>query len=148
LLLNGAASVTIVDRIKEKAVELVNSYPARVSVKSIDYKQDWAPHIKNADLLINASPVGMKDSDPSPVNINLLHRDLSVFDLIYNKHTRLVKAAKAKGLRACGGFGMLLYQGVFAFEIWTGKKAPVAIMRNALIAQLSLRGPRNARWWT
>jgi shikimate dehydrogenase len=148
LLLNGAASVTIVDRIKEKAVELVNSYPARISVKSIDYKQDWAPHIKNADLLINASPVGMKDSDPSPVNINLLHRDLSVFDLIYNKHTRLVKAAKAKGLRACGGFGMLLYQGVFAFEIWTGKKAPVAIMRNALIAQLSLRGPRNARWWT
>jgi shikimate dehydrogenase len=147
LVHNGANSVVIVDKIKEKAVELADKYSGSGLVKWLDYKQDWAPYIKKADLLINASPVGMKDSDPSPVNVNLLHRNLSVFDLIYNKHTKLVKAAKAKGINACGGFGMLLYQGVFAFEIWTGKKAPVAIMCNALIAQVSLRGPRTVRWW-
>lgn len=144
---NGAKSIVVVDKIKEKSDELANTCSFAGDVKSIDCGDNWASCVKDADVLINASPVGMKDTDPSPVDVKLLHKRLAVFDLIYNKHTKLVKSAKLKGLKACGGFGMLLYQGVEAFEIWTGQRAPVAIMRNALISQFSLRGSRNVRWW-
>lgn len=144
---NGAKSIVVVDKIKEKAEELANTCSFAGDVKSIECGDSWASCIKDADILINASPVGMKDIDPSPIDTKLLHKRLGVFDLIYNKHTKLIKSAKLKGLKACGGFGMLLYQGVEAFEIWTGQKAPVQIMRNALISQFSLRGPRNVRWW-
>ena len=148
LVKSGAESIVIVDKLKEKAEELANTCSFAGNVKSIDYEDNWAIYIKDVSILINASPVGMKDTDPSPVDAKLLHKQLAVFDLIYNKHTKLIRSAKLKGLKACGGFGMLLYQGVEAFEIWTGKKAPVLIMRNALISQFSLRIPRNTRWWT
>ena len=143
----GARSIVVVDKIRERAEELANTCSFAGDVKSIDCGDNWASCLKDADILINASPIGMKDTDPSPVDTKLLHKRLTVFDLIYNKHTKLVKNAKIKGIRACGGFGMLLYQGVEAFAIWTGQKPPVLIMRNALISQFSLRGPRNVRWW-
>lgn len=142
-----AGPITIVDKANDKAVELANKFSSVCDIKYIEYEGDWTAHIKNSGILINASPVGMKGSDPSPVDLKMLHRRLSVFDLIYNKHTKLIRIARQKGLNACGGFGMLLYQGALAFQIWTGKDAPVAIMRNALISQFSLRRPRNVRWW-
>jgi len=144
---SGVKSIMVVDKIKEKAEELANTVSFASDVKSIDCDDNWASCVKDADLLVNASPIGMKDTDPSPIDVKSLHKQLVVFDLIYNKHTKLVKSAKLKGLKACGGFGMLLYQGAEAFQIWTLKKAPVEIMRNALISQFSLRGPRNVRWW-
>lgn len=129
-----AGSVTIVDKITSRAVDLADN---RI-VNYIEYKQNWEPFIDEADVLINASPVGMKNSDPAPIDTRLLHKGLSVFDLVYNRETELIKAAKKKGIRVCGGIGMLLYQGVLAFEIWTAKKAPLDVMRKALIR--SLRG--------
>jgi len=144
---NGAKSVVVVDKFKEKAQELANTFSFAGDVQNIDCEDNWSACIKDSDILVNASPIGMKDTDSSPVDVRLLHKRLAIFDLIYNKHTKLVKSAKSKGLKACGGFGMLLYQGVEAFEIWIGQKAPVLVMRNALIAQFSLRGPRNVRWW-
>lgn len=94
--------------------------------------------VKDLNLLINASPVGMKEDDNSLVGANLLkeNKDLFVYDIVYNRETRLIKDAKSQGLSAVNGLGMLLYQGVLAFEIWTGKKAPVDIMRQALIEGL------------
>ncbi len=90
-------------------------------------------HIPDADLLVNATPVGMKESDPVLVDGNLLKSDLLVYDLIYNpKETKLLKSAKEKGARISNGLGMLLYQGVLAFEIWTGQSAPIEVMRQAL----------------
>lgn len=88
--------------------------------------------IKDCQLLVNASPVGMKEGDPSVVNKNLLHKDLSVYDLVYNRDTELIQNAKELGLPATGGLGMLLYQGVAAWELWMKKVAPVEVMRKAL----------------
>lgn len=95
--------------------------------------------IKDLDLLINATPIGMKDSDGLPVDANLLkeNKSLFVYDIVYNKKTQLIKYAESIGLTAVNGLGMLLYQGALAFEIWTGKKAPVDIMRQALIDGLN-----------
>lgn len=88
--------------------------------------------IKDCQLLVNASPVGMREEDGPIVDKNLLHRDLSIYDVVYNRETQLIKDAKSSGLPAMGGLGMLLYQGVDAFELWTGKRAPVEAMRKAL----------------
>ena len=89
--------------------------------------------IEQSQLLVNATPVGMKAGDPCLVDEKLLHKDLLVYDVIYNpKETKLLKVAHAKGARTSNGLGMLLYQGVAAFEIWTGKPAPVELMRRAL----------------
>ena len=75
----------------------------------------------------------MKESDPSPLDASLLHYGLYVYDLVYNRpSTELVKKAVSLKLHAMTGLGMLLYQGAIAFEIWTGAKAPVAIMKKAL----------------
>ncbi|MDD5432343.1 MAG: shikimate dehydrogenase [Candidatus Omnitrophica bacterium] len=89
--------------------------------------------IKECDLLVNTTPIGMRENDPCLVREELIHKDLLVYDVIYNpKETKLLKLAKEKGARFSNGLGMLLYQGVAAFEIWTEGKAPVEIMRAAL----------------
>ncbi|MDD4182224.1 MAG: shikimate dehydrogenase [Candidatus Omnitrophica bacterium] len=92
--------------------------------------------IKQSNLLVNASPVGMKEGNTSVVNKNAFHKDLYVYDVVYNRQTRLVEDAKSSGLKACCGLGMLLYQGVYAFEFWVKKSAPVEEMKNALKKEL------------
>ena len=138
----GAGSITIVDKVKEKAIELSGMRSAGCPLNHIDYEESWQPFARQAQLLVNASPVGMKDSDPVPIDTDLLHNGLVVFDLVYNRETDLIKAARKKGLKACAGLGMLLYQGVEAFEIWTGRKAPVEIMRQALTQNRQKVGDR------
>jgi shikimate dehydrogenase len=87
--------------------------------------------LEGVDMVINATPLGLKNTDSSPFNLSLLTEKMTVCDLIY-KETPLLKAASKKGCKTLDGLGMLLHQGVLAFEIWTGIKPPVDIMRNAI----------------
>ncbi|MDP3981580.1 MAG: shikimate dehydrogenase [Chlamydiota bacterium] len=92
------------------------------------------------DLIVNATPIGMKSTDPFPVNPSILHRGLSVYDVIYTPSpTKLVKKARSMGIPAVNGLGMLLYQGAIAFSIWTGRPAPVTEMRKALLRHIHKR---------
>ena len=87
------------------------------------------------DLLLNATPIGLKESDPSPLDEKQfsLRQARAVYDMIYKPaETKLLAAAKAAGRKTSNGLGMLLHQGAKAFEIWTGKTAPVDVMRRAL----------------
>ncbi|HRZ86640.1 MAG TPA: shikimate dehydrogenase [bacterium] len=85
------------------------------------------------DIVVQATPCGMKSADPLPLDPSLLRKGQLVYDLVYNPPgTKLLKAAARKGCAVSNGLGMLLYQGCIAFEIWTGKKAPVAVMKKAL----------------
>lgn len=89
--------------------------------------------IKNKDILINATPIGMKASDPCLVPAPMLHKNLFVYDVIYNPaETKLLADAKKAGAKTSNGLGMLLNQGMLSFEIWTGKTAPKEIMWKAL----------------
>jgi shikimate dehydrogenase len=89
--------------------------------------------ISGCDLLVNATPVGMKESDPCLVNEKFIHSNLLFYDLIYNpKETKLLKLAKKRSAKVSNGLGMLLYQGALAFELWQDKKAPIQIMKEAL----------------
>jgi shikimate dehydrogenase len=85
------------------------------------------------DLLINASGVGMKESDQVLVSKKDISEEVFVYDLIYNPFkTKLLQLADESGLRFANGLGMLLYQGALAFKFWTGQDAPVDQMRKAL----------------
>lgn len=97
---------------------------------------DLARTVAASDLVVNASSVGMKERDGSPLEKKLLHQKLSVYDVVYNRTTQLLQDARSLNIPCCSGTGMLLYQGVAAFEFWTGKKAPVEVMRQALLAYL------------
>ncbi|MFA7284128.1 MAG: shikimate dehydrogenase [Candidatus Omnitrophota bacterium] len=86
------------------------------------------------DLLVNASPVGMRREDPCLFSPQSLHPGLFVYDLIYSpSQTKLLSLANDRGLKFSNGLGMLLYQGVFAFQHFSGRKAPVEVMRKALL---------------
>ena len=87
------------------------------------------------DLLLNATPIGLKESDPSPLDEKQfpLRQARAVYDMIYKPaETKLLATAKAAGCKTSNGLGMLLHQGAKAFEIWTGKTAPIDVMRRAL----------------
>lgn len=98
-------------------------------------------NIMRADLLINATAIGMKEADPCLVDGRFIHKKLLVYDLIYNpQKTKLIMQAKEKGASVSNGLGMLLYQGMLSFERWTGKKAPQQIMWQALQGELQKCG--------
>jgi len=119
----------------ERSLEIKKHYEKYYSHKKLIVVSPRAMKdaLQDSDLLINATPIGMKESDPSPVDMGLLRPGIRVYDLVYNRPaTRLVKEANAMKLHAVTGIGMLLRQGAIAFEIWTGKKAPMAVMKKAL----------------
>jgi shikimate dehydrogenase len=126
--------LSIYDLNKAKQSSLVNSLRENFKDFQINSANSIAElAIKECDLLINATPVGMKLADPCLINAAMIHKDFLVYDLIYNpRQTKLLKLAQEKGARVSNGLGMLLYQGMLAFEIWTGQKPPKEIMQKAL----------------
>lgn len=102
--------------------------------------ENYTVLLGEVDLLVNATPVGLKKTDPSPVPARCFSpKKVAVYDLVYNPAcTRLITIARAKRCKAANGSGMLLYQGARAFEIWTRAKAPVAVMKKALCKNLGV----------
>ncbi|WP_418792318.1 shikimate dehydrogenase [Phosphitispora sp. TUW77] len=90
----------------------------------------------NSDIVINTTPLGMhpNTNDMPPISFAEIPEGVLVCDLIYNPgETMFLKKAKEQGLPVMNGIGMLLYQGVIAFELWTGSEAPVETMRKVLL---------------
>jgi shikimate dehydrogenase len=76
----------------------------------------------------------------SVVPKSLLHRDLAVMDIVYNPlRTQLLADAAARGLKTISGVEMFVNQAVIQFELWTGKKAPRAVMREVVLDHLGGR---------
>ncbi len=91
-----------------------------------------------ADVVVNATPVGMLDDRTSPLDAGCLHTGQAVVDLVYQPlETPLLAAARAAGARTVDGLGMLVHQAALAFEHWTGLPAPVAVMRGAAEAAMT-----------
>ncbi len=139
----GAQSVTIANRNPERAKKLAQAlgdrFPCRFSGVGLEVRElDLA--LEQSSLVVNTTPVGMYpqvDSEP-PINPARLFTHNFVCDTIFNPwETRLLREAKSKGCTTANGLGMLLHQGTLAFELWTGKPAPVEAMREALLAAVS-----------
>ena len=89
--------------------------------------------LADIDLIVNATPLGMNPSDPSPIPARLLAPHHMVFDAVYApSRTSLLRAANEAGSRGVNGLSMLLHQGALAFQIWFDREAPIDAMRQAL----------------
>jgi shikimate dehydrogenase len=92
------------------------------------------PYLRSADLVVNATSVGLQPGDDTLlIDVSFLPAGALVMDMIFNvEYTPLLRAAREHGCFVMNGLSMLLYQGTRAFELWTGRSAPVAVMRSAL----------------
>ena len=91
------------------------------------------------DIIINATSVGMTPhTNSSPVNTELLESGMVVMDMVYNPlQTALLAAADKIGCTIVDGVAMFVHQGAVQFELWTGKQAPVDVMRRVVLEELS-----------
>ncbi len=122
-----------IDKAKARRLmrDLRKNYP-EVEFGLID-KEDLDRIGPEVDLLVNATPVGMKPSDPEVVDLSKINRKALVYDLVYNPPlTPLLRSAKRRRMRFANGLGMLLRQGAVAFKHWTGKNPPIEVMMRAL----------------
>lgn len=137
LTLHGA-EVAVANRTFSRALELAETLAVRpIALDSDDAREA----ILNADLLVNCTSVGMyPKTDDQPIPGEWLHKNLFVFDTIYNPlETRLLAAAKSAGCRTANGVKMLVFQGAISFKIWTGLDPPAEVMEKAVLAGLQTR---------
>lgn len=122
-----------IDKTKSAAiVEMVKSLFPQFKIYAVDSIEKL--EIKDKNLLVNATPIGLKETDPVIVKEDMLHNGLFVYDLIYNPaETKLMALAKKKGAKVSNGLGMLLYQGMLSFKIWIGVNPSEEVMRRALL---------------
>ena len=120
LIAEKPESIKIFDVVKEKADALVADLGERIDLSMVESVQSIDDlNIEIADILINATPIGMHEDDPCLVEPELLHSNMFVYDVIYKpEETPLLKEAKKKGAKTSNGLGMLYYQGVLAFQHW------------------------------
>jgi shikimate dehydrogenase len=130
-LLEAGTHLTLANRTVEKGAALADAFECRAI--SLAEAENFS-----ADVLINATSVGMKPhTDKSPLPAAALHNFQVVMDIVYAPlETKLLKDAAQAGCTTIDGLAMLLYQGAAQFELWTGHKAPVDIMRRALLGGL------------
>ncbi|WP_066637661.1 shikimate dehydrogenase [Desulfolucanica intricata] len=138
LALSGAGVIYIANRTYERALEITNLIESNTAciAKPVLWKD--AVHIKDivpeVELIVQTTPQGMYPDNKDIPNCPLLFHDKQlVCDLIYNPpKTLFLKSAQKCGAKILNGIGMLIYQGALAFELWTGQKAPVEAMEEAL----------------
>jgi shikimate dehydrogenase len=109
------------DKLRQTGVE-------RLSVSSL------ASLEPDADVIVNATPLGMKEGDPLPLPPEYVQRGRAICDVVYRpgKETPLVRLAKERGAHHVAGGRMLLYQGVLAQKLWTGRNPNVEAMDRAI----------------
>jgi shikimate dehydrogenase len=90
--------------------------------------------LPDTQVMIHCTPVGMSPKvEHTCVPAALMHPALTVMDIVYNpRETRLLREARAASCRVIPGLDMFLNQAVEQFELWTGRKAPSAVMRRVL----------------
>ena len=130
-ILDGVSQISIfvrsssMEKTRPYLEKIQNATGFRVDLFALEDVQDLQDSITKADLLVNATSVGMDgSSQPIPTSI-VLPEKLLVADVIYQPfETPFLKWAKNQGNQSINGLGMLLYQAAEAFELWTGKEMP------------------------
>lgn len=131
LAAENVAELFLVNRTASKAEEIAGEIQRQFPAVKVAVGYPTA----EMDLLLNATSLGLKPDDASPLNEKQFSpaQAQAAYDMIYKPaETKLLVAAKAAGCRTANGIGMLVHQGAKAFEIWTGQKPPVAVMRQAV----------------
>lgn len=144
--LAGAGGITLVNRTPARAERLAAELQTWMSGRGIHVVAGrgdaWRRACRAADIIVQSTSVGLRTDDPPLVDAAAFRPEQWFYDLIYHvPRTAMMAAAESAGARVCGGLGMLLHQGALAFEIWTGRPAPLDCMRRALCAAFARTVP-------
>ena len=132
--LEGCPGITLVNRprpeLKELAASLAQHTTSPVSTLHFD-SPGLATAVAEADLIVNATSLGLHEGDPMPISPDFLRPGQLVYDIVTHE-TALHRTAQERGCTAATGQGMLLWQGAIAFAHWFGCTPDVAAMRQGL----------------
>jgi shikimate dehydrogenase len=143
LALAGALKITIVNRSRARGEALVELLSGKTPTDSelVLWDKTYAiPH--ETDILVNATSIGLFPNihDKPDIDYDTITPQMTVCDVIPNPpHTPFLNEAKARRAHTLDGLGMLVYQGAIAFKMWSGKEAPIDVMRQALANAFGLQ---------
>jgi shikimate dehydrogenase len=141
LALAGSGPLTIVNRAAERGQQLVELVKAKTPVAAAFTPLEGVWSVPDdVDLLVNATSVGLGDSDAElPIAADSLRPETIIADVVFNPpDTWLLRLARDRGCRTVDGLGMLVNQAVISFAIWTGQRPDEAVMRDALEEYLEI----------
>jgi shikimate dehydrogenase len=148
-LLEKCPFLIIANRKGGRALELVNYLQAQFSSGPLARSarnlrpsgwrdEELAVALKETDVVVNATSAGLDPQSPPVLPARLLPAGMLVFDTVYGAGcAKLRREAETAGAKWSDGLGMLLHQGAAAFSLWTGREAPLPIMREALESAFS-----------
>ena len=129
----GAAEIVVVNRTEANAVAAVDLAPGVA-------RTGQAAEAGSADLVVNATPLGMAGDRSLPFAAEVLGPGQLVVDLVYHPAvTPLVEAARARGAAAANGLGMLIHQAAHAIRLWTSEDPPTEVMSAAALSAVTRR---------
>jgi shikimate dehydrogenase len=132
LLEKKVRNIVVANRTVERAQEVAAHFDKRLVPVALS---NVAPHLREADLVINATSLGMSGQPPLDLDLSSLKKSAIVYDVVYAPlETELLKKAKARGNPVVDGLGMLLHQAAPAFERWFGVRPEVTPELRALVA--------------
>jgi shikimate dehydrogenase len=147
LVLERAAHITVISRDPEHAEDLVGRmrmHARDTEMEAMASGPDNASYVEAADVVVNATPLGMRPGDALPVRADWLHSGQVVSDMVYRPLTTpLLEAAKRAGARPVAGVGMLVAQAAIGMDIWkadSSVSAPRDVMRKAAEAAIESQG--------
>jgi shikimate dehydrogenase len=140
LIDHGVGEILLVGRTESQLQKILCDVGATNSNSNILLKgalfddADVVTNLSHTDLVVNATSVGLKPADLTLlIDVTMLPTSAVVMDMIFNPSlTPLLRSAMEHGCQVMNGLSMLLYQGALAFELWTGRLAPIQVMQGAL----------------
>ncbi len=141
-LKDGCRSLWIGNRSPERLQSLIEAVNGALggAVANPFNLMDPPKGLPSAPILINATSLGLKDTDPLPIDLRRFEAGTCVYDMIYNPaETPIVRQAKELGFSAATGLSMLVFQGARSLEIWTQVPVSVPAMSDAAQSALKLR---------
>ena len=127
-----------IGRAEQLAADLKSSSDKAPAVIVTWSEKELAAALREVDLVVNATPAGLKKEDRPILTAAVIPKDLLVYDTLYGAAGNSLRAeTEAAGAKWSDGLGMLLHQGAASFSLWSGREAPLEVMRAALASTFS-----------
>jgi shikimate dehydrogenase len=146
-LAGRGCSLRLTNRTLPKARNLAKALHAKFGVKTECIplsRHALRQSLRQADIILNASSMGMSGRHNPPIERNWIRKDQWVFDIVYRPtQTKLLRDAASVGARTINGLDLLVNQGARSFTLWTGRKAPINEMRRAIGEKVTIQNARS-----
>ena len=130
----GASRLVVVNRSQDKALDLINSirqHFKNIDICAVGTAEELAPYLADCALVLNTTSLGMKNETIPFLKVTALQTSVKVYDMVYTPAvTPFLREAMSRGITCANGSGMLIGQGEYAFNIWTGRMPPPGLMKS------------------